>query len=99
MDEKTVNSALPEFSRRRVLAAGALGVASLVFPVAGGRTADTSAPMFVYVGSYTKNPPGGGSDNPVGLSVFRFDPATGGLSPVQQVQSANPSWHKAHPTL
>jgi 6-phosphogluconolactonase len=48
--------------------------------------------MLVYVGSYTKNPPGGGSNNPVGLSVFRFDPATGALSPVQQVQSANPSF-------
>ena len=77
MDERPVNSALAEISRRRVLAAGGLGVASLVFPVAVGRAADTSVPMFVYVGSYTKNPPGGGSNNPVGLSAFRFDPATG----------------------
>jgi 6-phosphogluconolactonase len=98
MDEKPVNSALREVSRRRVLAAGALGVASLVFPVAGGRAADTSAPMLVYVGSYTKNPPGGGSDNPVGLSIFRFDPATGGLSPVQQVHSTNPSFVALDPS-
>ena len=32
MDENEVNSALPEVSRRGVLAAGALGVASLVLP-------------------------------------------------------------------
>ena len=51
MHEKTVNPALPEVSRRRALAAGALGVATLVFPVAVGRAADTSGPMFVYVGS------------------------------------------------
>jgi 6-phosphogluconolactonase len=98
MHEKTVNSALPEVSRRRALAAGALGVATLVFPVAVGRAADTSGPMFVYVGSYTKNPPGGGSNNPVGLSVFGFDPATGALSPVQQVQSANPSFVALDPS-
>jgi 6-phosphogluconolactonase (cycloisomerase 2 family) len=98
MHKKTVSSALPEVSRRRALAAGALGVATLVFPVAVGRAADTSGPMFVYIGSYTKNPPGGGGNNPVGLSVFRFDPATGGLSPVQQVQSANPSFVALDPS-
>jgi 6-phosphogluconolactonase len=98
MDEKEVNSALPEISRRRVLAAGALGVASLALPIAVGRAADASGLMFVYVGSYTKNPPGGGSNNPVGLSVFRFDPATGALSPVQQVQSANPSFVTLDPS-
>ena len=98
MDEKPVSSALAEISRRRVLAAGALGVASLVLPFAAGRAAGASGPIFVYVGSYTKNPPGGGSNNPVGLSVFRFDPATGALSPVQQVQSANPSFVALDPS-
>jgi 6-phosphogluconolactonase (cycloisomerase 2 family) len=34
----------------------------------------------------------GGGNNPNGLSVFRFDPATGALSLVQEVRSANPSW-------
>ena len=98
MHKKTVSSALPEVSRRRALAAGALGVATLVFPVAVGRAAETSVPMFVYVGSYTKNPPGGGSNNPVGLSVFKLDPATGGLSTVQQVQSGNPSFVALDPS-
>jgi hypothetical protein len=75
MDEKQqVNAAPAEISRRRVLAAGALGVVGLVLPIAVGRAADASG-LFVYVGSYTKNPPGGGSNNPIGLSVFRFDPA------------------------
>ena len=98
MDEHEVKSALPKVSRRGVLAAGALGVASLVLPVAAGRAADTSGLIFVYVGSYTKNPPGGGSNNPVGLSVFGFDPATGALSPVQQLQSANPSFAALDPS-
>jgi 6-phosphogluconolactonase len=98
MDAKPLNSALREISRRRVLTAGALGVASLVLPVAAGRAVGASGPMFVYVGSYTKNPPGGGSNNPIGLSVFRFDPATGALSAVQQVQSANPSFVALDPS-
>jgi 6-phosphogluconolactonase len=98
MDEKPVDPALAEISRRRVLAAGGLGITSLVFPVGVGRAADTAGPMFVYVGSYTKNPPGGGSNNPIGLSVFRFDPATGTLSPVQQAQSANPSFVALDPS-
>jgi 6-phosphogluconolactonase len=98
MDKKSVNSALPVISRRLVLAAGALGVANLVLPVAAGRAAGAFGPMFVYVGSYTKNPPGGGSNNPVGLSVFGFDPATGALSAVQEVQSANPSFVALDPS-
>jgi len=64
MSEKPVNPAPPEITRRHMLAAGAIGVASLVFPIAVGRGAEKSGPMFVYVGSYTKNPPGGGSNNP-----------------------------------
>ncbi len=98
MDAKPLNSTLRETSRRRVLTAGALGVASLVLPVAAGRVVGAAGPMFVYVGSYTKNPPGGGSNNPVGLSVFRFDPATGAFSAVQQVQSANPSFAALDPS-
>ena len=98
MSEKPVNPVPAEITRRHMLAAGALGVASLVFPIAVGRAANTSGPMFVYVGSYTKNPPGGGSNNPIGLSVLKFDPATGALSPVQQVQSANPSFVALDPS-
>ena len=48
MDERKVSSAIAEISRRRVLAAGALGVASLVLPSAAGRAAEASGPMFVY---------------------------------------------------
>jgi 6-phosphogluconolactonase (cycloisomerase 2 family) len=98
MSEKSVNPAPPEITRRHMLAACAIGVASLVSPVAVGRAAEKSGPMFVYVGSYTKNPPGGGSNNPIGLSVFRFDPGTGALSPIQQVQSANPSFVALDPS-
>jgi hypothetical protein len=98
MNDRPTTSALPEIRRRHVLAAGAFSLAGLVFPAVIGRAADTSGSMFVYVGSYTKNPPGGGSNNPVGLAVFRFDPAMGALSPVQQVQSANPSFVALDPS-
>ena len=62
------------------------------------KAAGTSGSIFVYVGSYTKDPPGGGSNNPIGLSVFKFDPTTGALTPVQQVKSANPSFVALDPT-
>jgi 6-phosphogluconolactonase len=60
--------------------------------------AQGAKPTFVYVGSYTRNPPGGGSNNPVGLSVFRLDPTNGALTPVQEVPSANPSFVALDPT-
>jgi len=82
----------PEICRRQALVSATAGVARIVMPIAAGPAVGTSGPMFVYVGSYTKDPPGGGSNNPVGLSVFRSDPATGALSPVQEVKSANPSF-------
>jgi 6-phosphogluconolactonase len=50
-------------------------------------TEETS--MFVYVGSYTEAPYGEGP----GISVFRFDGETGGLTPLQTVGGvANPSF-------
>jgi 6-phosphogluconolactonase len=60
--------------------------------------AGAAGPVFVYVGSYTKDPPGGGSNNPVGISVFRFNPSDGGFAPVQQMRSANPSFLALHPS-
>jgi 6-phosphogluconolactonase len=45
--------------------------------------------MFVYVGAYTE-PPLGSAD---GIAVFRFDPDTGALDPVQtRTGVVNPSW-------
>jgi 6-phosphogluconolactonase len=81
--------------RRHVLAGG-LGVAAFGFGTA--MRAQEAKPTFVYVGSYTKNPPGGGSNNPVGLSVFRFNPTHGALTLVQEVPSANPSFVALDPT-
>jgi 6-phosphogluconolactonase len=80
------------------LVADAVGMTSITTPVPASRTVVTSGPMFAYVGSYTKDPPGGGSNNPVGLSVFRFDEATGALLPLQDVKSANPSFVALHPS-
>jgi 6-phosphogluconolactonase len=76
-------------ARRHVLAGG-LGVAAFGFGTV--MRAQEAKPTFVYVGSYTKNPPGGGSNNPVGLSVFRLNPTSGALTLIQEVPSANPSF-------
>jgi 6-phosphogluconolactonase len=80
---------------RRRLIAGAVGVTTFGPKALGvGGTVQT----FVYVGSYTKNPPGGGSDNPIGLSVFGLDADSGALTLIQQVPSANPSYVALDPT-
>ena len=84
----------PEISRRE-LTAGAVGAAAFGLRALG---ADAAAETFAYVGSYTKNPPGGGSSNPVGLSVFRLDSDSGAMTLVQQVPSANPSFVALDPT-
>jgi 6-phosphogluconolactonase (cycloisomerase 2 family) len=82
--------------RRQVLAAGALGAAGVILALSGiglpGTAFAETPARFAYVGSYTKDPPGGGNDNPVGLSVFRVDPRSGEFMLIQQVPSANPSF-------
>jgi 6-phosphogluconolactonase (cycloisomerase 2 family) len=98
MIETLGKSARSAVGRRALLIAGGLGLVSLSLPPGVAGAADTASPTFVYVGSYTKDPPGGGSNNPVGLSVLRFDPATGALTPVQQVKSANPSFVALDPS-
>jgi 6-phosphogluconolactonase len=98
MDEKGAISATWLIERRKVLGAGFAGVTLLVLFSAVLWGAETGKPTYVYVGSYTKDPPGGGSNNPIGLSVFRFDPQTGALAPVQQVPSANPSFVALDPS-
>jgi 6-phosphogluconolactonase len=94
MNEQPMHPTQFEISRRHLLA---IGAASLMLPAAS-QAAGKPGATFVYVGSYTKDPPGGGNNNPVGLSVFRLDPATGGLTPIQQVQSPNPSFVALDPS-
>jgi 6-phosphogluconolactonase (cycloisomerase 2 family) len=81
-----------------MLAAGLSGATLLVLLSAASLAAEAGKPTYVYVGSYTKDPPGGGSNNPIGISVFRFDPQSGALTPVQQVPSANPSFVALDPS-
>jgi 6-phosphogluconolactonase (cycloisomerase 2 family) len=95
MPDPSAHPAGPLVGRRPLLAAGLAGAASTLLPAAA-RAAGGA--MFVYVGAYTKNPPGGGNDNPVGFSVFRCDPGSGALTPVQQVKSPNPSFVALHPS-
>jgi 6-phosphogluconolactonase (cycloisomerase 2 family) len=84
--------------RRKMLVLGLLAATQLVLHEAQSQAADTGKPTYLYVGSYTKNPPGGGSNNPIGLSVFRFNPQSGALIPVQQVPSTNPSFVALDPS-
>jgi 6-phosphogluconolactonase (cycloisomerase 2 family) len=98
MKDDPSNFATLQIGRRHLMATGAAGVATAMLPAGMVRAAGTSGPMFVYVGSYTNDPPGGGNNNPVGFSVFKFDPTTGKLSPVQQVKSANPSFLALDPS-
>jgi len=79
-------------NRRRFMAASAATAASLVLagrlPLVVGAAGEA---RFAYVGTYTKNPPGGGGTlTPVGISVFRV--ADGVLTLIQTVPSANPSF-------
>jgi 6-phosphogluconolactonase (cycloisomerase 2 family) len=98
MDSKGFTSATWHIERRKMLAAGFAGATLLLLPNAAASAAETGKPTYVYVGSYTKDPPGGGSNNPIGLSVFRLDSQTGALTPVQQVPTANPSFVALDPS-
>jgi len=98
MGEKGAIAAMRHIGRRDVFVAGVAGAILVALPNADLWAADAGKPVYVYVGSYTKNPPDGGSENPMGLSVFRFDPQTGALTPVQQVRSANPSFVALNPS-
>jgi 6-phosphogluconolactonase len=66
-----------------------------------GRPSDAEA-QFVYVGTYTAPdiPPGGTHPSTaVGIYVFRMDPQDGGLTLLQVVPAANPSFVALDPTL
>ncbi|HEY8596778.1 MAG TPA: lactonase family protein, partial [Thermomicrobiales bacterium] len=85
-------------SRRRFVTASAAAAAGLTLagslPLVVGAAGEA---RFAYVGTYTKNPPGGGGTlTPVGISVFRV--ADGGLTLIQTVPSANPSFLAIDPT-
>jgi 6-phosphogluconolactonase len=99
MDGKGANSTTRDIGRRKVLAAGFAGAILLALPNAELWAADAGKPTYVYVGSYTKkDSPDGGSNKSIGISVFRFDPQTGALTPVEQVPSANPSFFALDPS-
>jgi 6-phosphogluconolactonase len=89
----------PSMNRRQFMATGALVTtgATVLLALPDNALGNTAA-RFAYVGSYTKDPPGGGSDNPVGLSVFRVDPSSGEFTLIQQVESANPSFVALDPS-
>jgi 6-phosphogluconolactonase len=89
--------------RRHLMAAGAGGAAALaataMLPTVATAGGDLTA-RFAYVGTYTKGAPGGtsGRSNPVGVSAFSVNPATGALTHIQTVPSVNPSFLAIHPT-
>lgn len=61
------------------------------------------AKQFAYVGSYTRNAPGGwsyapGAKQSEGIMVYEVDPKTGDFKHVQTVPSDNPSFFALHPS-
>jgi 6-phosphogluconolactonase (cycloisomerase 2 family) len=59
----------------------------------------TGEARFAYVGTYTREAPGGGGTmTPEGISVFAVEAGTGALSLVQTVPSDNPSFLALDPT-
>jgi 6-phosphogluconolactonase (cycloisomerase 2 family) len=98
MSDKRRGLATPGFDRRHLMTFGAASVIGAMLPAGEIRATDPANPIFVYVGSYTNDPPGGGNNNSIGISVFKFDSADGGLAPVQQVRSANPSFVALDPS-
>lgn len=103
---------LSAWSRRQVLQrAGRSSVAFAALAAAGGPTRVSSAHQatpvgsptpaggFAYVGSYTREAPGGGGAlEPTGISIFAVDAGTGALSFMETVPTDNPSWVTLHPT-
>ncbi|MFB7495885.1 lactonase family protein [Streptomyces sp. NPDC056161] len=61
----------------------------------GSTAADRST--YAYVISYA-NASGGGSPDGTGLYVFKLDPETGALEPVQQVAGSSPVWIEVAPS-
>jgi 6-phosphogluconolactonase (cycloisomerase 2 family) len=89
----------PSMNRRQFMATGALvTTGATVLLTLSDNALGNTAVRFAYVGSYTKDPPGGGSDNPIGLSAFRIDPSSGEFTLIQQVKSANPSFVALDPS-
>ena len=62
-----------------------------------------SQARFAYVGTYTRNAPGGWSaqaelSSPLGISVFSVNDRTGDLLLIQTVTSDNPAYVVIHPS-
>jgi 6-phosphogluconolactonase (cycloisomerase 2 family) len=86
-----------------LVAAGVAGAALLALAGTAGRSmipgfaedqpGDESGPIYVYVSAYAR---GTGPDS-AALNVFRLDPESGALSPVQQVTGPSPSWIEIDP--
>ncbi|HEY3082947.1 MAG TPA: lactonase family protein [Chloroflexota bacterium] len=81
-------------------AAAAPATAPAPAPAAGPASAGA---RYVYVGTYTKpnTAPGGlAPSEALGVYVFRMDPSTGGLTPIQTVtDTPNPSWVTLDPQM
>jgi 6-phosphogluconolactonase len=92
---------LPLLGATAALATVAPGAVALAKPGGKGKKPLAEA-RFVYVGTYTApgTPPGGTKPSTaVGIYVFELDPEDGGLTPVEVVETSNPSFLALDPTL
>ncbi|WP_457809246.1 lactonase family protein [Kushneria sp. EE4] len=86
--------------RRRLLkvmgmAAGAMALYPMLSTSSALAASGSNGAQYVYVGTYTgpNTAPGGVAPSKArGIYVFRMDPATGGLTPVQTMEADNPSF-------
>jgi len=100
MDLKGAISAVRRHAEHRNKLVAIATSAALMGLIGAGTTAaraeqpgDVGKPTYAYVGSYPNTSTSvAGDGNSIGISVFRFDPQIGTLTPVQQVHSAYPSW-------
>jgi 6-phosphogluconolactonase len=92
MPRGDVQGASQTIARRTALSGVVAAAATTALPAAGQRrgVAGGGRTILAYVGSYTSasKPPGHGE----GISLWRIDPRTGGLTPVKVFPSASPSW-------
>ncbi len=86
--------------------ASTLGALSPVLPANAQQASATAvpaeapagpAPRFAYVGTYTFDAPGGTAGGPASKGIYVLAMQDGGWTPLQTVESANPSFLAVHP--
>jgi 6-phosphogluconolactonase (cycloisomerase 2 family) len=111
MSDSLVEAFTVGYGRRQLLqragaaSAALAGLSTVAGPVLAQQAtpvrspATTGVARFAYVGTYTREAPGGGGElESTGISIFAVEGGTGALSFIETVPTDNPSWLALHPT-